>query len=145
MGEFTDTERVAIKDIFAKIDTEAVGPTALSRYMYVYPWSKKYFRDLGTLSNADAVKSNPSVSAHGKVVMDVLARAAQNLDNTKAMHAELSGLQKLKVDPDYFRLLAHSITVEVATHLGKDFTPELNAAFQKFMDVTVSMQGKQNH
>ncbi|XP_029015028.1 hemoglobin subunit beta-2-like [Betta splendens] len=145
MGEFTDTERVAIKDIFAKIDTEAVGPAALSRLLVVYPYTHKFLDDVGTLSNADAVKSNPSVSAHGKVVMHGLTRAAQNLDNTKAMHEELSGLQKLKVDPGNFRLLANSITIEVATRLGKDFTPKVNAAFQKFMDVTVSVQGKQNH
>ncbi|XP_029015896.1 hemoglobin subunit beta-2-like [Betta splendens] len=147
MVQWTDFERATIKAIFAKIDSAVVGPAALSRCLVVYPWTQRYFGKFGNLFNADAIRSNPNVIAHGKVVLDGLARAVQNLDDIKATYAELSVLhsEKLQVDPDNFKLLADCVSIVVAAQLGKDFTPEVQAAFQKFLAVAVSALGKQYH
>ncbi|XP_029015033.1 hemoglobin subunit beta-like [Betta splendens] len=147
MVEWTDFERATIKDIFSKIDSGVVGPAALSRCLVVYPWTQRYFGKFGNLYNAAAITSNPNVSAHGKVVLEGLTLAVQNMDDIKATYAELSVLhsEKLQVDPDNFRLLADCLTIVVAAQMGKDFTPEVQAAFQKFLAVVVSALGKQYH
>ncbi|KAK2833260.1 hypothetical protein Q5P01_017151 [Channa striata] len=147
MVEWTDFERATIQDIFSKIDIDVVGPAALVRCLVVYPWTQRYFGKFGNLYNAAAITSNPNVIAHGKVVLKGLERAVKNLDNIKETYAELSVLhsEKLNVDPDNFKLLAECLTIVVAAQLGKDFTGDVQAAFQKFLAVVVSALGRQYH
>ncbi|XP_031597147.1 hemoglobin subunit beta-like [Oreochromis aureus] len=145
MVAWTDLERVTIKDIFSKIDYEVVGPAAISRCLIVYPWTQRYFAGFGNLYNAAAITSNPKVAAHGKVVMQGLEKAVKNMDNIKATFTELSTLhsEKLQVDPDNFMLLGDCLAIVVAAQLGKDFTPVVHAAFQKFLAVVVSSLRRQ--
>ncbi|CAI5675843.1 hemoglobin subunit beta-like isoform X1 [Oreochromis niloticus] len=145
MVAWTDFERVTIKDIFSKIDYEVVGPAAISRCLIVYPWTQRYFAGFGNLYNAAAITSNPKVAAHGKVVMQGLEKAVKNMDNIKATFTELSTLhsEKLQVDPDNFMLLGDCLAIVVASQLGEDFTPEVHAAFQKFLAVVVSSLRRQ--
>ncbi|KAF3700012.1 Hemoglobin subunit beta-2 Beta-2-globin Hemoglobin beta-2 chain [Channa argus] len=147
MVEWTDFERATIQDIFSKIDPDVVGPAALVRCLVVYPWTQRYFGKFGNLYNAAAITSNPNVIAHGKVVLNGLQRAVKNMDNIKATYAELSVLhsEKLNVDPDNFKLLAECLSIVVAAQLGKDFTGDVQAAFQKFLAVVVSALGRQYH
>ncbi|XP_040918007.1 hemoglobin subunit beta-2 [Toxotes jaculatrix] len=147
MVEWTDFERATIQDIFAKMDYEDVGPAALSRCLVVYPWTQRYFGNFGNLYNAAAIIGNPMVAAHGKTVLHGLDRAVKNMDNIKETYAELSVLhsEKLHVDPDNFKLLADCLTIVVAARLGKDFTGDVQAAFQKFLAVVVSSLGRQYH
>ncbi|KAF3700016.1 Hemoglobin subunit beta-2 Beta-2-globin Hemoglobin beta-2 chain [Channa argus] len=147
MVEWTDFERATIQDIFSKIDPDVVGPAALVRCLVVYPWTQRYFGKFGNLYNAAAITSNPNVIAHGKVVLNGLQRAVKNMDNIKATYAELSVLhsEKLNVDPDNFKLLADCLSIVVAAQLGKDFTGDVQAAFQKFLAVVVSALGRQYH
>ncbi|XP_045894326.1 hemoglobin beta embryonic-1.1 isoform X2 [Micropterus dolomieu] len=147
MVEWTDFERATIQDIFSKMNYEVVGPAALSRCLIVYPWTQRYFGSFGNLYNAAAITGNPKVAAHGKVVLHGLDRALKNMDNIKATYAELSVLhsEKLHVDPDNFKLLSDCLTVVVAAQLGKEFTSEVQAAFQKFLAVVVSSLGRQYH
>ncbi|KAM9746628.1 hemoglobin beta embryonic-1.1 [Menidia menidia] len=145
MVKWTDFERATIPDIFSKIDKDIVGPAALARCLVVYPWTQRYFAKFGNLYNAAAITSNPKVAAHGKVVLAGLELAVKNMDDIKKTYAELSVLhsEKLQVDPDNFKLLADCLTIVVAGQLGKKFTPEVQAAFQKFLDVSVSALRKQ--
>ncbi|XP_063326805.1 hemoglobin subunit beta-like [Pelmatolapia mariae] len=145
MVAWTDFERATIKDIFSKIDYEVVGPAAISRCLIVYPWTQRYFAGFGNLYNAAAITSNPKVAAHGKVIMQGLEKAVKNMDNIKATFTELSTLhsEKLQVDPDNFMLLGDCLAIVVAAQLGKDFTPEVHAAFQKFLAVVVSSLRRQ--
>ncbi|XP_030591015.1 hemoglobin subunit beta-like [Archocentrus centrarchus] len=145
MVVWTDFERATIQDIFSKIDYGVVGQAAISRCLIVYPWTQRYFGSFGNLYNAAAITSNPKVAAHGKVVMEGLEKAVKNLDNIKATFAELSTLhsEKLQVDPDNFKLLGDCLTIVVAAQLGKNFTPEVHAAFQKFLAVVVSSLRRQ--
>uniref|UniRef100_A0A3Q2XE85 Globin domain-containing protein n=1 Tax=Haplochromis burtoni TaxID=8153 RepID=A0A3Q2XE85_HAPBU len=128
MVAWTDFERATIKDIFSKIDYEVVGPAAISRCLIVYPWTQRYFAGFGNLYNAAAITSNPKVA-----------------NNIKATFTELSTLhsEKLQVDPDNFMLLGDCLAIVVAAQLGKDFTPEVHAAFQKFLAVVVSSLRRQ--
>ncbi|CAK6971192.1 hemoglobin subunit beta-2-like [Scomber scombrus] len=147
MVEWTDFERAAIQDIFAKLDYEVVGPAALARCLVVYPWCQRYFGKFGNLYNADAIIANPMIAKHGTTILHGLDRAVKNMDNIKEAYAELSVLhsEKLHVDPDNFRLLADCLTVVVAAQMGKDFTAEVQEAFQKFLAVVVTSLGRQYH
>ncbi|XP_048047733.1 hemoglobin subunit beta-2-like [Megalobrama amblycephala] len=147
MVVWTEFERTTIQDIFSKMKYEVVGPQALARCLIVYPWTQRYFGKFGNLYNAAAIMGNPMVAAHGTVVLHGLDRAVKNMDNIKATYAELSVLhsEKLHVDPDNFRLLADCLTVVVAGQMGASFTPEVQAAFQKFIAVVISALGRQYH
>ncbi|XP_048870852.1 hemoglobin subunit beta-like [Brienomyrus brachyistius] len=140
MVQWTDAERAAIADIFGKIDRNVVGPNALARCLIVYPWTRRYFGGFGNLYSADAILANPKVAAHGKVVLGGLEKAMKNLDDIKKTFAPLSELhsEKLNVDPDNFRLLADCLTLVIAGQMRAAFTPEVQAAWQKFLAVVVS-------
>ncbi|XP_008313279.1 hemoglobin subunit beta-1-like [Cynoglossus semilaevis] len=147
MVEWTEQERDIINSIFSSLDYEDIGPKALSRCLIVYPWTQRYFGGFGNLYNANAIKSNPMIAAHGIRVLHGLDRAVKNMDNIKATYAELSVLhsEKLHVDPDNFKLLADCLTIVIAAKLGSAFTPEVQATFQKFVAVVVSALGSQYH
>ncbi|XP_029913536.1 hemoglobin subunit beta-like [Myripristis murdjan] len=91
--------------------------------------------------------SNAKVAQHGVTVIKGLEKAVQNMDDIKNTYAALSVLhsEKLHVDPDNFRLLGDCLTVVVAAKMGSAFTPEIQAAWQKFLSVVVSALGKQYH
>ncbi|XP_054463572.1 hemoglobin subunit beta-like [Anoplopoma fimbria] len=147
MVEWTDFERATIADIFSKMNYETVGPAALSRCLVVYPWTQRYFGNFGNLYNAAAIMGNPMVAKHGTTILHGLDRAVKNMDDIKGTYTELSVLhsEKLHVDPDNFKLLADCLTVVVAAQFGKEFTGEVQAAFQKFLSVVVSSLGRQYH
>uniref|UniRef100_A0A4W5M0L6 Hemoglobin subunit epsilon 1 n=1 Tax=Hucho hucho TaxID=62062 RepID=A0A4W5M0L6_9TELE len=147
MVQWTDFERQTIQNIFGKMDYDDVGPAALSRCLVVYPWTQRYFGNFGNLYNAAAILGNPNVAAHGKTVLQGLVRAVKNMDDIKATFAELSVLhsEKLRVDPDNFRLLADCLTIVVASRMGSDFTADVQGAFQKFLAVVVSSLCRQYH
>ncbi|KAM7387076.1 hypothetical protein PAMA_009615 [Pampus argenteus] len=147
MVEWTDFERATIQDIFSKIDYDIVGPATLARCLVVYPWCQRYFGNFGNLYNAAAISSNPMVAKHGTIILHGLDRAVKNMDDIKNTYAELSVLhsEKLHVDPDNFKLLTDCLTIVVAGQMGKGFTGEVQAAFQKFLAVVVSSLGRQYH
>ncbi|XP_053193694.1 hemoglobin subunit beta-like [Scomber japonicus] len=147
MVEWTDFERATIQGIFDKMDYEVVGPAALARCLVVYPWCERYFGNFGNLYNAAAILANPMIAKHGTTILHGLDRAVKNMDNIKQEYAELSVLhsEKLHVDPDNFKLLADCLTIVIAAKMGKDFTGEVQAAFQKFLSVVVSSLGRQYH
>ncbi|XP_033840394.1 hemoglobin subunit beta-2-like [Periophthalmus magnuspinnatus] len=147
MVEWTDNERGIITTLFANMDYNDIGPKALCRCLICYPWTQRYFGSFGNLYNAEAIKTNPNVAAHGVRVLHGLDRAVKNMDDIKGTYAELSVLhsEKLHVDPDNFRLLADCLTVTLAGKMGTAFTPEIQCAWQKFMAVCVAALGKQYH
>ena len=147
MVEWTEQERSIISSIFANLDYDDIGPKALRRCLIVYPWTQRYFGAFGNLYNAEAIKSNQKIAAHGTKVLHGLDRALKNMDNIKATYAELSILhsETLHVDPDNFRLLADCLSIVVAAKMGAAFKPETQAAWQKFLSVVVSALGRQYH
>ncbi|XP_048047724.1 hemoglobin subunit beta-1-like [Megalobrama amblycephala] len=147
MVEWADAERQAIKSVWGKINVDVIGPKVLARCLIVYPWTQRYFGSFGSLSDVASIMGNKKVAAHGKVVLNGLRLAVQNMDDIKNTYAPLSVLhsEKLHVDPDNFRLLGDCLTIVVASQLGHAFTPDIQAAWQKFLAVVISALGKQYH
>nr|B3EWD0.1 RecName: Full=Hemoglobin subunit beta [Otospermophilus beecheyi] len=129
----TDGEKNALSTAWGKVNADEVGGEALGRLLVVYPWTQRFFDSFGDLSSATAVMGNPKVKAHGKKVLDSFSNGLKHLDNLKGTFASLSELHcdKLHVDPENFRLLGNVLVVVLAHHLGKEFTPQVQAAFQK--------------
>ncbi|KAM4623496.1 hemoglobin subunit beta-2 [Polymixia lowei] len=147
MVEWTDSERTIINGIFANLNYEDIGPKALCRCLIVYPWTQRYFGAFGNLYNADAIMANPLIAAHGTKILHGMDRALKNMDDIKNTYATLSELhsEKLHVDPDNFRLLADCLSIVIAAEMGYEFTPDMQAAWQKFLSVVVSALGRQYH
>uniref|UniRef100_A0A8I3W242 Hemoglobin subunit epsilon 1 n=1 Tax=Callithrix jacchus TaxID=9483 RepID=A0A8I3W242_CALJA len=103
------------------------------RLLVVYPWTQRFFEFFGDLSSPAAVMGNPKVKAHGKKVLGAFSDGLAHLDNLKGTFAQLSELHcdKLHVDPENFRLLGNVLVCVLARNFGKEFTPQVQAVFQK--------------
>nr|AUF40396.1 hemoglobin subunit beta [Oryx leucoryx]QLJ83458.1 hemoglobin subunit betaA [Addax nasomaculatus] len=129
----TAEEKAAVTGFWSKVKVDDVGAEALGRLLVVYPWTQRFFEHFGDLSTADAVMNNAKVKAHGKKVLDSFSNGMKHLDDLKGTFAQLSELHcdKLHVDPENFRLLGNVLVVVLARHHGSEFTPVLQADFQK--------------
>ncbi|KAM9304723.1 hemoglobin subunit alpha-3-like [Gastrophryne carolinensis] len=125
------SERAAVLSLWSKIAPQAneLGGEALERLFLSFPQTKVYF------SHFDLSHGSADVLAHGGKVLKALGDAANHLDNLAANLSTLSDLHayNLRVDPGNFELLAHSIQVVLAVHFPADFTPEVQAAWDKFL------------
>uniref|UniRef100_A0A4W2CHA2 Globin domain-containing protein n=1 Tax=Bos indicus x Bos taurus TaxID=30522 RepID=A0A4W2CHA2_BOBOX len=135
MVHFTGEEKAAITDLWGKMNMEEAGGEALGRLLVFYPWTQRFFDSFGNLSSASAIMGNPKVKAHGKKVLTSFGEAMKNSDNLKGAFAKLSELHcdKLHGDPENFRLLGDVIVIVLATHSGREFTPDMQAAWQKLV------------
>ncbi|XP_060223738.1 hemoglobin subunit beta-like [Meriones unguiculatus] len=133
MGHLTDAQKALVIGLWGKVNADEIGGHALGRLLIVYPWTQRFFDSFGDLSTASAVMSNDKVKAHGKKVITSFSDGLKHLDNLKGTFASLSELHcdKLHVDPENFKLLGNMIVIEMAHHLGNEFTPCAQAAFQK--------------
>ncbi|XP_061236610.1 hemoglobin subunit beta-A [Bos javanicus] len=129
----TAEEKAAVTAFWSKVHVDEVGGEALGRLLVVYPWTQRFFESFGDLSTADAVMNNPKVKAHGKKVLDSFSNGMKHLDDLKGTFAALSELHcdKLHVDPENFKLLGNVLVVVLARNFGNEFTPVLQADFQK--------------
>ncbi|KAM9012640.1 hemoglobin subunit alpha-2 [Guaruba guarouba] len=114
---------------------EQFGAEALERMFITFPQTKTYFPHFDLQHGSDQIRS------HGRKVATALANAAKNLDNLSQALSELSNLHaySLRVDPVNFKLLSQCFQVVLAVHLGKDYTPEVHAAFDKFLSAVASV------
>lgn len=66
----------------------------------------RYFGSFGNLYNAEAIKTNQKIAAHGAVVLRGLGLGLNNLDDMKNAYAALGKKHsdELKIDPDNFRV-----------------------------------------
>ncbi|XP_034851069.1 hemoglobin subunit epsilon-2 [Mirounga angustirostris] len=133
MVHFTAEEKVAVVSLWARVNVELVGGEVLGRLLVVYPWTQRFFDSFGNLSSESAIMGNPKVKAHGKKVLTSFGHAVKHMDDLKDTFAELSELHcdKLHVDPENFKLLGNMISIVLATHFSKEFTPHMQAAWQK--------------
>ncbi|KAJ8253924.1 hypothetical protein COCON_G00205360 [Conger conger] len=145
MVVWSSDERAIITSLWGSVNVAEIGPQALARVLIVYPWTQRYFGKFGDLSSVAAIVGNAKVAEHGKTVLGALGKAVKNMDNIKATYTKLSKQhsEELNVDPDNFRLLADCLTIVVATKFGAGFSPAVQAAWQKFVDVVVSALSKQ--
>ncbi|XP_066109873.1 hemoglobin subunit epsilon-2 [Saccopteryx bilineata] len=133
MVHFTAEDKTAVASLWAKVNVEVTGGEVLGRLLVVYPWTQRFFDSFGNLSSETAIMGNPKVKAHGKKVLTSFGNAVKHMDDLKSTFSQLSELHcdRLHVDPENFRLLGNMILVVLATHFGKEFTPQMQAAWQK--------------
>ncbi|XP_044775195.1 hemoglobin subunit beta isoform X2 [Neomonachus schauinslandi] len=133
MVHLTAEEKSAVTALWSKVNVDEVGGEALGRLLVVYPWTQRFFDSFGDLSSPNAIMSNPKVKAHGKKVLNSFSDGLKNLDNLKGTFAKLSELHcdQLHVDPENFKLLGNVLVCVLARHFGKEFTPQVQGAFQK--------------
>nr|prf hemoglobin gamma [Ovis aries] len=117
----TAEEKASVISLFAKVQVDEVGGEALARLLVVYPWTERFFESFGDLDSHAAILGDPKVKGHGKKVLDSFSEGLKELDDLKGAFASLSELHcdKLHVDPEDFR------------RFGDEFTPELEAGFEK--------------
>ncbi|XP_040820114.1 hemoglobin subunit gamma [Ochotona curzoniae] len=135
MVHFTAEEKAAIEHSWKLVNVEDVGGEALGRLLLVYPWTQRFFDNFGNLSSASAIMGNPKVKAHGKKVLSAFGEAVKNMDDLKTAFAHLSELHcdKMHVDPENFKLLGNVLVIVLAKYFGKEFTPEVQLAWQKLV------------
>ncbi|XP_074742044.1 hemoglobin subunit alpha-D/D' [Strix uralensis] len=133
----TADDKKMIQQTWDKVSghAEAVGEEALWRLFITYPQTKTYF------PHFDLTRGSEQVRSHGKKVVNALTNAVKNMDNLSQALSELSNLHayNLRVDPVNFKLLSQCFQVVLAVNLGKDYTPEVHAAFDKFLSAVAAV------
>uniref|UniRef100_A0A8C8AF05 Globin domain-containing protein n=1 Tax=Otus sunia TaxID=257818 RepID=A0A8C8AF05_9STRI len=133
----TADDKKMIQQTWDKVSghAEAVGEEALWRLFITYPQTKTYF------PHFDLTRGSEQVRTHGKKVVNALTNAVKNMDNLSQALSELSNLHayNLRVDPVNFKLLSQCFQVVLAVHLGKDYNPEVHAAFDKFLSAVAAV------
>ncbi|NP_001087289.1 hemoglobin subunit epsilon 1 L homeolog [Xenopus laevis] len=134
MVHLSADEKSAINAVWSKVSIENDGHDALTRLLVVYPWTQRYFSSFGNLSNVAAISGNAKVRAHGKKVLSSVDEAIHHIDDVKHFLSSLSKkhAQELHVDPENFKRLADVLVIVLAGKLGASFTPQVQAAWEKF-------------
>uniref|UniRef100_A0A0B8RYN2 Hemoglobin subunit beta-1 n=1 Tax=Philothamnus irregularis TaxID=1899461 RepID=A0A0B8RYN2_9SAUR len=147
MVHWTAEEKSAITSTWGKVDVALIGGESLCRLLIVYPWTQRFFTNFGNLSNAAAIQSNAQVKAHGKKVFTAFGDAVKNPEAVKETFAKLSELHcdKLHVDPINFKLLGQILITVLAAHFGKEFTPHIQASYQKLVSVVAHALAHRYH
>ncbi|XP_035603472.1 hemoglobin subunit beta-1-like [Oncorhynchus keta] len=140
MVDWIVEKRKLIIETWGKIKVKVVRPLALRWCLIVYPWTQRYFGTFGDLNSAAAIMGNKTVAKRGITVLNGIKRAVY-IHQEHLRQAERSA--KLHVDPDNFRLLGDCLTVVLASQMSRGFTPDVQAAWQKFLTVVISALGRQ--
>ncbi|XP_007069677.2 hemoglobin subunit pi [Chelonia mydas] len=133
----TQAEKAAVVAIWGKIaaQVDALGTESLERLFSSFPQTKTYF------PHFDLSHGSAQLHDHGSKVLGAIGEAVKNIDNITGALATLSELHAyiLRVDPVNFKLLSHCILCSVAAHFPSDFTPEVHAAWDKFLSKITSV------
>ncbi|NXR60796.1 HBAD protein, partial [Rhadina sibilatrix] len=135
----TAEDKKLIQQIWGKLGgaEEDIGAETLWRMFHSYPPTKTYFPHFDISQGSDQIRG------HGKKVVAALGTAIKNMDNLSQALSELSNLHayNLRVDPARFSLqfLAQCLQVVLATRLGKEYSPEVHSAVDKFMSAVASV------
>ncbi|NXH17947.1 HBA2 protein, partial [Bucco capensis] len=140
----TAEDKKLINQAWGKVEghQEDFGAETLERMFHSYPQTKTYFPHFDLSHGSEQIRS------HGKKVTSALGNAVKSLDNLSQALSELSNLHayNLRVDPVNFKagwglgtLLSQCFQVVLASHLGKDYTPEMHAAFDKFLSAVAAV------
>ncbi|XP_030068307.1 hemoglobin subunit pi [Microcaecilia unicolor] len=127
----TEDDKAAVLSLWGKISNnpEAIGAEVLHRLLSCFPQTRIYF------SHFDLSRASAHIRAHGAKIMGVIGEAVQHMDNLDDTLSWLGDLHAytLKVDPGNFRLFTLCILCVLAAHFQADFTPEVHAAWEKFL------------
>ncbi|NXA09636.1 HBAD protein, partial [Sapayoa aenigma] len=132
----TGEDKKLIQMVWEKVAgcQEDVGCETLDRMFATYPQTKTYFPHFDLHHGSDQIRG------HGKKVVAALGNAVKNLDNLSQALSELSNLHAYNLRPCFvLQLLAQCFQVVLAVHMGKDYTPEMHAAVDKFMSAVAAV------
>nr|APA23837.1 alpha-globin D subunit [Spinus magellanicus]APA23846.1 alpha-globin D subunit [Spinus magellanicus] len=133
----TAEDKKLIQQMWGKLGgaEEEIGADALNRMFHSYPPTKTYFPHFDLSPGSDQIRG------HGKKVVAALTTAIKNIDNLSQALSELSNLHayNLRVDPVNFKFLSQCLQVSLATRLGKDYSPDVHSAVDKFMSAVASV------
>ncbi|XP_064009187.1 hemoglobin subunit pi [Pogoniulus pusillus] len=133
----TQSEKAAVVAIWAKAATqsEALGAESLERLFASYPSTKTYF------PHFDLSQGSAQLRSHGTKIINAIGEAVKHVDDIRGALAKLSELHAyiLRVDPVNFKLLSHCILCSLANRYPSDFTPEVHAAWDKFLSSVSSV------
>ncbi|NXD94550.1 HBAD protein, partial [Chaetorhynchus papuensis] len=136
----TAEDKKLIQQIWGKLGgaEEEVGAETLWRMFTAYPPTKTYFPHFDLSQGSDQIRG------HGKKVVAALGTAIKNMDNLSQALSELSNLHAynlLTVLSPVFALqfLAQCLQVVLAVRLGKEYTPEVHSAVDKFMSAVAAV------
>ncbi|KFU88016.1 Hemoglobin subunit alpha-D [Chaetura pelagica] len=145
----TAEDKKLIQQVWDKLQgcQEEVGAETLQRMFTTYPQTKTYFPHFDLSPGSDQVRG------HGKKVVSALGTAVKSLDNLSQALSELSNLHAYNLRTDLgaggcsngaepcfaLQLLAQCLQVVLATHMTKDYTPEIHAAFDKFLSAVAAV------
>uniref|UniRef100_A0A8C3RNS5 Globin domain-containing protein n=1 Tax=Chelydra serpentina TaxID=8475 RepID=A0A8C3RNS5_CHESE len=128
----TTDEKQLIQHAWEKVlgHQEDFGAEALERMFLSFPPTKTYF------PHFDLHHDSEQIRHHGKKVVTALGNAVRHMDNLSEALSELSNLHayNLRVDPVNFKLLGHCFQVVLAVHLADEFTPQVQVAYDKFLE-----------
>ncbi|NXS13975.1 HBPI protein, partial [Neodrepanis coruscans] len=105
------------------------------RLFFSFPQTKTYF------PHFDLSQGSAQLRGHGSKVMNAIGEAVKHIDDIRGALAKLSEMHAyiLRVDPVNFKLLSHCILCSVAARYPSDFTPEVHAAWDKFLSSVSSV------
>ncbi|XP_060798118.1 hemoglobin subunit alpha-like [Neoarius graeffei] len=125
-------DKSVVKDFWAKVAPKAdeIGAEALGRLFEAFPQTKTYFSHW-----SDLHPGSDQVKHHGGVIAKKIGDAVAHIDDLRGALSSLSDLHafKLRVDPANFKLLAQTLEVSIALYFPKEFTPEVQVSFDKFL------------
>ncbi|KAM4632368.1 hemoglobin subunit beta-2-like [Discoglossus pictus] len=144
MVHWTDAERKKITGLWSHVNEKEIGAEALARLVIVYPWTQRHFSAFGNLASADAILHNPMVASHGGKVVASIGEAVKHMDDVRGHYAKLSKYhsEKLHVDPANFTRFGKVVSLVLGMHYPAEYTPECQAALEKFFDVVADSLGK---
>ncbi|XP_040210471.1 hemoglobin subunit alpha-3-like [Rana temporaria] len=124
-------ETVAVLSLMGEIsrNAEDLGAEALTRLFLSFPQTKLYFQHL------DLTPGSNDLKKQGAKVMNALKNAADHLNNLADNLSSLADQHayQLRVDPGNYSLLSMAIQITLATHFPAKFTPDVQAAWGKFL------------
>ncbi|KAJ1097345.1 hypothetical protein NDU88_002467 [Pleurodeles waltl] len=118
----------SVLSVFLDSGTRGRGAKG-SRLFASFGQTRTYF------SHFDPSPGSADVKRHGGKVLSAIGEAAKHIDSMDQALSKLSDLHayNLRVDPGNFQLLSHCIQTVLAAHFPADFTPQCQAAWDKFL------------
>uniref|UniRef100_A0A8C5MJ60 superoxide dismutase n=1 Tax=Leptobrachium leishanense TaxID=445787 RepID=A0A8C5MJ60_9ANUR len=138
LEEMTDSERSTVKETWARVyaNCEDVGVSILIRFFVNFPSAKQYFSQFKHMEDPIEMEGSVQLRKHGRRVMGAINSVVESLGDAEKVTTVLSIVGKShalkhKVDPVYFKILTGVVLEVIAEFYGKEFTPEVQLAWNK--------------
>ncbi|KAE8577020.1 hypothetical protein XENTR_v10004401 [Xenopus tropicalis] len=138
LEEITESERGVIKETWARVyaNCEDVGVSILIRFFVNFPSAKQHFSQFKHMEDPLEMEGSVQLRKHARRVMGAVNSVVENLGDPEKITTVLSIVGKShalkhKVDPVYFKILTGVMLEVIAEEYAKDFTPDVQLAWNK--------------